>query len=180
MNITYPSNLYREEEVLNMWKETYGETKLPRSQRPVSKYSINDTLHLIALDGDKIAGYTGWADNGSYSFTAGIYVHETYKKKNIANRLMASRLKKIGNKPIVASFAENYNENSRWVQAWKRRGWIPNPSDDEIPNGIPQEVIDYEKGRPKLFAVYSPNAINKAWNILKPYSDTELLVFMEN
>lgn len=191
--ITYPSKIYTETEMLELWNSQWGESreenwqkiyaqnKQPRKTRPtLSPYSVDNVKYLIALDGDMIVGYSGWSEKKSYVVLAGSTVATPYRKKRISSNLIDKRMQLIKDKPILVSINNKTIPNDGWIAAFQRRGWIKNPTDEEIPEGLPMEVVENERkriGGDKIL-VWNPNSMNKAWNILKSLTESEAISFM--
>tara|TARA_R110000751_G_scaffold195828_3_gene301210 strand:+ start:393 stop:962 length:570 start_codon:yes stop_codon:yes gene_type:complete len=189
MKIEYPSQVFTEEDVKELWNESWGDNYpyVLRGERGyANKYSTTNPLFFIALDEDKIVGACGWVDNGTFYVTAGTRVARAYRKggemktEGIATILLKKRLDKIGNKPIVAG-ADNKNiEGNIWIKHWEKSGWVSNPTDSQVEN-LPKEVVDYHRKEYKNnFLVYQPNAMNKAWNIIKEIDENMVMFFMED
>ena len=185
MAIIYPDDVFTESRMLDMWNEEWEDTypkRLPRKDRTTlpTDLSVDNAMYYIALDEDKIVGYCGWVDKGTYYVTAGIYIIPEYQGKNIATKLMEKRRKKTSSKPVIASLNNENLPKGSWREAWARRGWIFNPTPEQIPKGIPLEIVEKEKEGwgAELVAVYSPDAMNKAWIIIKAMSDKEILMCM--
>ena len=182
MKIEYPSRVFTEEEVKNMWNENWGDSYpyVLRGERDFNKYSTNNPLYFIALDENKIVGACGWVDNNIFYATAGTRVARDYRNKKIGVNLLKKRLDKIGNKPIVAG-ANNKNIGGNiWINHWEKSGWIANPNDSQVAN-LPKEVVDYHRKKyGNKFLVYQPTAMTKAWNIVKSIDENMVMFFMED
>jgi len=181
--ITYPSKIYTETELLDLWNSFWSEVnpKVPRKDRPfVSPLSKDNPKYLIALDGDKIVGYSGWVNKPTYNVLAGSNVISEYRNQRISSNLIDKRMQLINDKPIIVSINNKNLPEGQWMAAFERRGWIKNPTDEEIPEGLPIEAVESERkriGGEKLL-VWNPNSMNKAWNVVKAISDLEANMFM--
>ena len=191
--ITYPTKVYSETEMLDLWNNYWSETregnwesihsqsKTPRKTRGnLSPYSVKNPKYLIALDGDKIVGYSGWSENGSYVVMAGSTVATPYRGDRISSNLIDKRMQLIKDKPILVSINNKTIPDGGWIAAFERRGWIKNPTDEEIPQGLPIEIVESERkriGGDKIL-VWNPNSMNKAWSIIKSLTELEAISFM--
>lgn len=191
--ITYPSKIYTEAEMLELWNSQWGESreenwqkiysqnKNPRKTRPtLSPYSVDNVKYLIAFDGDIIVGYSGWSEKNSYVVLAGSTIATPYRGERISSNLIDKRMQLIKDKPILVSINNKTIPDSGWMSAFERRGWIKNPTDEEVPQGLPMEAVESERkriGGDKIL-VWNPNSMNKAWNILKSLTESEAISFM--
>lgn len=191
--ITYPSKIYTEAEMLELWNSQWGESreenwqkiysqnKNPRKTRPtLSPYSVDNVKYLIAFDGDIIVGYSGWSEKNSYVVLAGSTIATPYRGERISSNLIDKRMQLIKDKPILVSINNKTIPNSGWISAFQRRGWIKNPTDEEVPQGLPIEIVENERkriGGDKIL-VWNPNSMNKAWSILKSLTESEAISFM--
>lgn len=191
--ITYPSKIYTEAEMLELWNSQWGESreenwqkiyaknKKPRKTYPnFSPYSVDNVKYLIAFDGDIIVGYSGWSEKKSYVVLAGSTIASPYRKKRIASNLIDKRMQLIKDKPILVSINNKTIPNNGWISAFQRRGWIKNPTDEEVPQGLPMEAVESERKRigGNKILVWNPNSMNKAWSILKSLTESEAISFM--
>ena len=181
--IKYPSKIYTETEMLDLWNSFWSEVspKSPRKDRPnLGPLSKDNPKYLIALDGDKIVGYSGWVNKPTYNVLAGSTVIPEYRNQRISSNLIDKRMQLINDKPIIVSINNKNLPEGQWMAAFERRGWIKNPTDEEIPEGLPIEAVESERkriGGEKLL-VWNPNSMNKAWNVVKAMSDLEANMFM--
>ncbi len=191
--VTYPTKIYSEEEMLNLWNSYWSETrdgnwesihsqsKSPRKTRlTLSPHSMKNPKYIIALLGDKIVGYSGWVENDNYIVLAGSTVATPYQRQKISSNLIDKRMELIKDKPILVSINNKTIPDNGWMAAFERRGWIKNPTDEEIPEGLPLEVVESERKRigGEKIAIWNPNAMNKSWNIIKSITNEEALWFM--
>lgn len=191
--ITYPNKIYTETEMLDLWNSQWGESreenwqkiyvqnKKPRKTYPnFSPYSVDNVKYLIAFDGDIIVGYSGWSEKKSYVVLAGSTIASPYRKKRIASNLIDKRMQLIKDKPILVSINNKTIPNDGWISAFQRRGWIKNPTDEEVPQGLPIEIVENERKRigGNKILVWNPNSMNKAWSILKSLTESEAISFM--
>tara|TARA_R110002020_G_scaffold106867_9_gene248490 strand:+ start:2681 stop:3250 length:570 start_codon:yes stop_codon:yes gene_type:complete len=189
MKIEYPSQVFTEEEVKNMWNESWGDSYpyVLRGERGyANKYSTNNPLFFIALDGDTIVGASGWVDNDTFYTASGTRVARPYRKggemktQEIASTLLTKRLNKIGNKPIVTGLSNKNLPTGVWSKHFEKTGWVANPNDTQVSN-LPKEVVDYHRKKyGDNFLVYQPTAMAKAWNIVKSIDERMMIFFMED
>lgn len=141
-----------------------------RSHLPVE--SRGEGIYLLAFDGEQAVGYTGWVDKDDHFKTAGVEVLPEYRDKKVAARLMVKRTEKF-TKPTVAVFN---NPASGWSNHWKSRGWL---TVDQAAGQIDQSILDAYSRFKRTTLVYVPDGMTKAWNILCPVTDEEVLKFEE-
>lgn len=181
--VTIGSSLYSEDQMLDLLKEFHGDGKdwpkpngfRPRSVWGGNKYSSTNPLYFMAFDGDKPVGYGGFEDNGKFLVSAGVSVHQDYRGKGIANKLIKMRNDKYAsmNKPALVAMNTKVMAAGDWKSKWERTGWVDSPEDSEISEedkrAIPSEVFDYHRKRYgnnwMLYPVGS-KPMAKAWSIL--------------
>ena len=181
MGIIYPSDIFRENEVMEMWNRVVDkdgeptEEYIPREERGhLISHGREPPLYLIALDGDKIVGYAGWIDKGKYNVGGGIRVREDYRGKKISSALTDNRQEKMKDKPAIESVNTKSMDRAVFISKWKRRGWLINPESHEVPTEIPENVVeDFRKKAGTNWAVYNPTMMAKAWNIICKFTEEE-------
>lgn len=187
MAITYPSRVYREIEVADMWNNVVGkdgrpvEEYIPRAKRGhLISHTREPPLYMIALDGDKIVGYAGWIDKGNYNVGGGIRVREDYRGKKVSSVLTDKRQTKMNDKPAIEMVNTQTMDRQVFISKWKRRGWIISPSPEEVPEEIPQDVfLDFKKKAGANFAIFNPSVMAKAWNTLCKFTEEDAELFLE-
>ena len=175
MAITYPNRVYREREVMDIWNEhneDIDEFLMRKDRAHLPAESKEEGVYFVAFDGEQPVGYTGWTDKGDHYKTAGVKILPKNRDKRIAARLMVKRMEKL-DKPSVAVFN---NIESGWANHWKNRGWV---TFDEASGEIDQSILDKYKKFKRTTLIYLPDDMTKAWNILCPITDEEVLKFEE-
>ena len=181
--VTIGSGLYSEDQMLDLMKKYHGDGKdWPRKNGfnhrrdwASNKYSNTNPVYLIAFDGDKPIAFGGYEDNGKFIVSAGVSVHQDYRGKGIANKLIRMRNDKYSslNKPALVAVNTKTMDSGDWKSKWERTGWVDSPEDSEISDkdkkAIPSEVLEYHRKRYgdnwMLYPVGS-KPMAKAWSIL--------------
>ena len=199
MKIEYPSRVFTEEEVKNMWNESWGDSYpyVLRGERgSVNKYTTDNVLNYVAYETDgehkgKIVGICGWVDYGDWVAIGGLRVYgginpktgkprqANYRNQKVSTTLLDKLLNKIGSKPTIVA-VNNKNISEAWDSAFERRGFVRAPSNNVV-SIIPNEVLDYHRNKygQKWFVLQS-TAMAKAWNIVKSIDERMVIFFMED
>ena len=181
--VTISSRLYSEDEMLDLMREFHGDARdwprkngfRPRRDWGGNKYSSTYPLYYIAFDGDKPIAFGGFEDNGKFIVSAGMSVHQDYRRKGVANRLITKRNDKYSsmNKPALVAVNTKSMGSGDWKSKWTRTGWIDSPEDSEISEedklAIPSEVLEYHRkryGDNWMLLPVGSKPMAKAWSIL--------------
>ena len=176
MAITYPSRVYREKEVMDLWNQynkEIDEFLMRRDREHLPAESKEEGVYYIAFDDERPVGYTGWTDKSDHWKTSGVKVLDEYRGKGIAAKLIAKRLKKMVGKPAIVMLN---NLAGGWADHWKRRGW---KTFEEAGDYLDASLRNRYKKFEERSLVYLPDEMTKSWNILCPITDEEVLKFEE-
>ena len=157
----------------------------PRKEREhLLNWSKKAPTYQVAVDGDKLIGYIGIIEYDTFLVGGGIRVAEEYQNKDklkIGTQLIEARQEKIDtlNKPIIQEINVKTMPVEKFINVWKRYGWVANPITSI--RGIPKEVLEDYKKNKNQFLVYSPDddAFGKAWRMICPMKLEYILPFME-
>ncbi len=181
--VTIDSKMYSEDEMLDLLQKYHGDGKdwpkkngfRPRSVWGGNKYSSTNPVYYIVFDEEKPVAFAGFEDNGPFIVSAGVSVHQDYRKMGLANKLIKKRNDKYAsmNKPALVAMNTKVMGSEDWKSKWERTGWIDSPEDSEISekdkSAIPSEVLEYHRKRYgdnwMLYPVGS-KPMAKAWSIL--------------
>lgn len=175
MNITYPDDIFSERELMEMWNTHHKEKNefiMRRDRGHLPDVQRGEGTYFVAFDGKKPIGYIGWKDNNNHYIGSGVRVLPEYRNEGIAAKLIEKRTEKL-DKPTVVIYTEL---DPRWINHWRRRGWIPL---DEASDILSPETINTYKEYEDRLLVHKSDAMSKAWNIVCKFTEKEARAFME-
>jgi len=92
-------------------------------------------------------GHSGYTlqNNGRYAVLSGSFVLKDFRaNRGIGTDLRAAREEKIGHLPTIGAFSDNQSGGS-WMRGFGNMGYMLNPTDEELEDVFPQEVVDYHR-----------------------------------
>ncbi len=154
--ITFPTRLYSDEEIVEAWNESHPKSDNPRVTRRTNPVGLNpftfDGDYLTAWDGNKLIGYSGFEDHGTWWALAGARVHPDYANggskgfTGIGSKLQKEKMEKMAHKPGVGLLNNQTIKGNGWVRSFIRKHWEVNPTElEKYYEHIPKKIVDFHK-----------------------------------
>ena len=175
--ITFPVRAFSEEEIVEIWNESNPDN--PRIARRESPNNLNPYTfegdYLTAWDNNRMIGYSGWQDYGTYWVLAGTRVHPDYRRggskgfSGISRKLQNEKMNKMASKPGIGLINNTTLGGTAWADSFKRKFWMTNPDNlesyyDFIPKKVVDEHAEMAASKGQDFVIYLPVPMAKKWN----------------
>ncbi len=119
------------QELKNLWSEQSDE-RFPAyraDDSPIHSFYPIDN-YIVLLDGEDIVGAVGFSERNGFTLRGGSFSVPKYRKKGLFNTILAEADKL--SPPFIAGFRSNVVNDKEWVKSNKKKGWIMNPTDEEL------------------------------------------------
>tara|TARA_R110000751_G_C13562334_1_gene457626 strand:+ start:131 stop:637 length:507 start_codon:yes stop_codon:yes gene_type:complete len=140
--ITIDSTIYTDERLFKEWNADNPDNEFIKRPDRTHLLDIDrkPTLYLVAKADNRLVGYAGWIDEGSYVKIAGIRVHPDFRLKGIFGNLWNARDKKVGMKPSIAFTNITTMPIDIFISKLERYGYDTKGYDVNKVEGIPKEI----------------------------------------
>ena len=175
--ITFPARLFSEDEIVEVWNESNSDN--PRPPRRTNPAGLNpftfDGDYITAWDNNRIIGYSGFEDHGTWWALSGARVHPDYANggskgfTGIGSRLQKAKMSKMGRKAGIGLLNNKSLGGNNWADSFSRKFWDINPEDvEKYYEHIPKKVVDFHKTsaeeKGSQWVIYIPTSMAQAWN----------------